>query len=39
MGQRPCLEPGGELTAAGFVVDEAEVIFWGTCARCAGTAD
>lgn len=27
----PCLNPG---PTHGFVVDEAEVTFWGTCARC-----
>ncbi len=32
-GKPPCLEPVG---AAGFVVDEAEVIYWGRCAGCAG---
>ena len=31
-GAAPCLEPA---QAHGFVVDEAEVTFWGTCPRCA----
>ncbi|HEX4008436.1 MAG TPA: Fur family transcriptional regulator [Solirubrobacteraceae bacterium] len=31
MSQAPCLEPPG---AAGFVIDEAEVIFWGVCPDC-----
>lgn len=30
-GEAPCLSPAH---AAGFVVDEAEVIFWGTCKDC-----
>ena len=32
MGHAPCLEPS---THGGFVVDEAEVIYWGLCADCA----
>ena len=32
VGAAPCLTPD---TAAGFVVDEAEVIFWGLCGSCA----
>jgi len=27
----PCLEPSD---TAGFVIDEAEVVFWGTCPEC-----
>jgi len=34
VGERPCLDPSD---AAGFVVDEAEIVFWGTCGAC--TAD
>lgn len=40
-GSAPCLVPhlpasGGDLsTGSGFVVDEAEVTFWGWCASCA----
>jgi Fur family ferric uptake transcriptional regulator len=30
-GVAPCLEP---IDAAGFIVDEAEVTYWGTCANC-----
>jgi Fur family transcriptional regulator, stress-responsive regulator len=30
-GAAPCLEP---IEAAGFVVDEAEVTFWGLCSAC-----
>jgi len=31
VGAAPCLAPSD---AAGFVVDEAEVVFWGLCAGC-----
>ncbi len=31
VGAAPCLTPAD---AAGFVVDEAEVVFWGTCSTC-----
>lgn len=31
VGAAPCLDPE---EAAGFVVDEAEIVFWGTCAAC-----
>ena len=31
VGQAPCLAPSD---AAGFAVDEAEVVFWGLCADC-----
>ncbi|GGK83650.1 Fur family transcriptional regulator [Mangrovihabitans endophyticus] len=31
VGARPCLDPG---SVTGFVVDEAEVTFWGLCPRC-----
>ena len=30
-GAAPCLEPSN---SAGFTVDEAEVIFWGSCGDC-----
>lgn len=30
-GAAPCLEPSGAL---GFVIEEAEVIYWGTCPEC-----
>jgi Fur family ferric uptake transcriptional regulator len=33
LGGAPCLEPSD---AAGFVVDEAEVVFWGFCLECQG---
>jgi Fur family transcriptional regulator, stress-responsive regulator len=32
VGEAPCLAPSD---AGGFVVDEAEVVFWGTCPSCA----
>ncbi|WP_317155020.1 Fur family transcriptional regulator [[Mycobacterium] appelbergii] len=31
VGQAPCLEPSD---LDGFAVEEAEVVFWGTCADC-----
>ena len=31
VGFTPCLEPSSEL---GFVIDEAEVVFWGVCPDC-----
>jgi Fur family transcriptional regulator, stress-responsive regulator len=34
MGQRPCLSPAD---ASGFVIDEAEVTFWGLCPSCQTT--
>ncbi len=36
VGVRPCLELSDPL---GFVVDEAEVVFWGICPRCAPAVD
>jgi Fur family transcriptional regulator, stress-responsive regulator len=32
VGFAPCLEPSN---SAGFLVDEAEVVFWGLCPDCA----
>jgi Fe2+ or Zn2+ uptake regulation protein len=32
LGGAPCLTPAGD---DGFVIDTAEVVYWGTCARCA----
>jgi Fur family ferric uptake transcriptional regulator len=32
VGVAPCLEPSA---TAGFVLDEAEVVFWGMCPGCA----
>ena len=31
VGAAPCVEP---TTSAGFVIDEAEVVFWGYCPAC-----
>ena len=31
VGQRPCLEPS---VTQGFILDEAEVTFWGICPKC-----
>ncbi|MGY1607536.1 MULTISPECIES: Fur family transcriptional regulator [unclassified Geodermatophilus] len=31
-GEAPCLTPSGD---GGFLVDEAEVIYWGRCRSCA----
>lgn len=31
VGEAPCLTPSD---AAGFAVDEAEVVFWGSCSGC-----
>jgi Fur family ferric uptake transcriptional regulator len=31
-GAAPCLTPSAD---AGFVIDEAEVVFWGRCPTCA----
>lgn len=33
VGHAPCLEPS---SAAGYTIDEAEVIYWGLCPACAG---
>ena len=35
VGEAPCLEPSADH---GFVVDEAEVVFWGQCPECATAA-
>ncbi len=36
VGERPCLSAAD---GQGFRIDEAEVIFWGTCPGCIETAD
>jgi len=36
VGYRPCLEASDDQ---GFVIDEAEVIYWGTCPDCCQAAD
>ena len=33
VGERPCLTAAGD---SGYQIDEAEVIFWGTCPACQG---
>jgi len=38
VGAAPCLAPGHPADGAGFVVDEAEITFWGLCAACASAA-
>ena len=35
VGHAPCLEPASH---AGFVIDEADVTFWGICPRCQDAA-
>jgi Fur family transcriptional regulator, stress-responsive regulator len=35
VGEAPCLTASDDH---GFVVDEAEVVFWGTCPDCAATS-
>jgi Fur family ferric uptake transcriptional regulator len=41
IGSAPCLAPSPVTSEVGvdFVVDEAEVIFWGVCADCRADAD
>jgi Fur family ferric uptake transcriptional regulator len=34
IGHAPCLTPSDPQ---GFVIDEAEVVYWGTCPSCAST--
>jgi Fur family transcriptional regulator, stress-responsive regulator len=36
VGEAPCLEPS---QTHGFVLDEAEVTFWGLCPRCQDTEE
>jgi Fe2+ or Zn2+ uptake regulation protein len=38
VGDAPCLTPLDDNTLDGFVLDEAEVIYWGLCPDCS-TAD
>jgi Fur family transcriptional regulator, stress-responsive regulator len=35
VGATPCLSPS---EAGGFVIDEAEVTFWGVCPECQAAA-
>ncbi len=38
VGEAPCLDPSElDVHAPGFVLDEAEVTYWGLCAACAGS--
>jgi Fur family ferric uptake transcriptional regulator len=34
--ERPCLTPSDD---SGFLVDEAEVVFWGRCPACRTTSN
>jgi Fe2+ or Zn2+ uptake regulation protein len=36
VGEAPCLVPS---TTSGFVLDEAEVVWWGRCSDCASDGD
>ena len=36
VGRAPCLEPSD---AAGFRIDEAEVVYWGLCPQCSSTTE
>ena len=39
-GAAPCLDPSElDVHAPGFVLDEAEVTYWGLCSTCAGTSE
>jgi Fur family ferric uptake transcriptional regulator len=39
-GSAPCLDPMDlDQNAPGFVIDEAEVTYWGVCASCAASED
>jgi Fur family ferric uptake transcriptional regulator len=40
VGDAPCLTPSDpEGSLDGYVLDEAEVIYWGLCPACSATAD
>lgn len=36
VGERPCLSPS---EAGGFIIDEAEVTFWGMCPNCQAVSE
>ncbi|QIS08286.1 Fur family transcriptional regulator [Nocardia arthritidis] len=36
VGAAPCLTPDDDH---GYVIDEAEVVFWGSCPRCRNSAE
>jgi Fur family transcriptional regulator, stress-responsive regulator len=39
-GAAPCLDPSDlDVRAPGFVMDEAEVTYWGLCTACAGSTE
>jgi Fur family transcriptional regulator, stress-responsive regulator len=35
VGDAPCLTPADDEALEGFVLDEAEVIYWGLCPNCS----
>ena len=35
VGEAPCLTPSDDNALEGFVLDEAEVIYWGLCPNCS----
>ena len=35
VGDAPCLTPANDEVLEGFVLDEAEVIYWGLCPNCS----
>ena len=35
VGETPCLTPSDTMACHGFVLDEAEVIYWGLCPDCS----
>ncbi|MCB0930978.1 MAG: transcriptional repressor [Mycobacterium sp.] len=35
VGEAPCLTPAESADIDGFTLDEAEVIYWGTCPACS----
>ena len=40
IGTAPCLDASDlDVRAPGFVMDEAEVTYWGLCAACAGSTE
>ena len=37
VGEAPCLTPSDDEALDGFVLDEAEVLFWGLCPDCSAS--
>ena len=35
VGEAPCLTPSDDNVVDGFVLDEAEVVYWGLCPDCS----